>query len=223
MERNKKIFHKFFPQIKLESLLMPKILALLLTLQVTLCFAFAKLGSVSGYVHDSSNQESLIGVNVYIPEIKKGGITNEKGYYVVPRIPNGNYKIVFSYVGYTTETLEFEIKNGSKKIFEVNLKPSETKVNEVVISAEAEEELPVSEKLYRKQISKVTMKPRDLEFMPQFVEADLLRSLQTLPGVVAVSDFSSALYVRGGTPDQNLILLDGADVYNPEHAFGIFS
>lgn len=202
---------------------MHKISVLFLTLQVASCFAYEKFGSVSGYVHDAANQESLIGVNVFIPEIQIGGITNEKGYYVIPRIPNGSYKVVFSYVGYETQTFDFTFENGSKKILKVDLKYSETKVNEVVISAETEEGLPVSEKLYRKQISKVTMKPRDLEFMPQFVEADLLRSLQTLPGVVAVSDFSSALYVRGGTPDQNLILLDGADVYNPEHAFGIFS
>ena len=80
-----------------------------------------------------------------------------------------------------------------------------------------------AERQYEKELSKLELSPRQINQIPQVAEADLLRSLQTLPGVLPVSDFSSALYVRGGTPDQNLYLMDGTDVYNPEHAFGLFS
>ncbi|MBK7867242.1 MAG: TonB-dependent receptor plug domain-containing protein [Ignavibacteriales bacterium] len=77
--------------------------------------------------------------------------------------------------------------------------------------------------MYGKGVSELELSPDQINRIPKVVEADLLRALQTLPGITAVSDFSSALYVRGGTPDQNLYLIDGVDVYNPEHAFGIFS
>lgn len=79
------------------------------------------------------------------------------------------------------------------------------------------------EKLFKKPISEIRLSHRQVSQIPQIAEADLLRSLQTLPGILPLSDFSSALYVRGGTPDQNLYMIDGTDVYNPEHAFGIFS
>ena len=75
-----------------------------------------------------------------------------------------------------------------------------------------------ADKLFSKAISSVNLAPRQINQMPQVAEADLLRSLQSLPGILPLSDFSSALYVRGGTPDQNLYMVDGADVYNPEHA-----
>ncbi|MCC7429882.1 TonB-dependent receptor [bacterium] len=184
--------------------------------------SYAQLSSLSGYVYDQTNHERLIGVSIFLPELKTGAITSENGYYVIPRLKEGTYKATFSYIGYENFTAEIKLAKGEKKYLDVNLKPTQTNIEEIVISAEAEE-VSISEKLYKKPISQVSIKPKDLETMPQFVEADLLRSLQTLPGVVAVSDFSSALYVRGGTPDQNLILLDGTDVYNPEHAFGIFS
>jgi len=79
------------------------------------------------------------------------------------------------------------------------------------------------ERLYKKPISTVQLSPLQIKKVPQVAEADLLRTLQTLPGIVPLSDFSSALYIRGGTPDQNLHMLDGTDVYNPEHMFGLFS
>ncbi|OGC09806.1 hypothetical protein A2V82_02840 [candidate division KSB1 bacterium RBG_16_48_16] len=91
---------------------------------------------------------------------------------------------------------------------------------EIVISADS---VRTAQRLYNKPISDILLDPRQINQVPQFVETDLLRSLQTLPGILPISDFSSELYVRGGTPDQNLYLIDGADVYNPEHFFGLFS
>jgi hypothetical protein len=90
----------------------------------------------------------------------------------------------------------------------------------IVVTADSQRTI---EKLYDKPISTILLSPRQIQSVPQVAEADLLRTLQTLPGVVPIYDFSSALYIRGGTPDQNLYMLDGTDVYNPEHMFGLFS
>ena len=83
--------------------------------------------------------------------------------------------------------------------------------------------MSTGERLFQQPVSSIALSPRQINSLPQVAEADLLRSLQSLPGILPLSDFSSALYIRGGTPDQNLYLIDGTDVYNPEHAFGIFS
>jgi hypothetical protein len=85
------------------------------------------------------------------------------------------------------------------------------------------DEIPTAEKLFDQPVSTVGLSSEQIAKVPQVAEPDLLRTLQSLPGIVPVSDFSSELYIRGGTPDQNLYLIDGADVYNPEHAFGLFS
>ncbi len=180
----------------------------------------SKTGSLSGFVYDEASGEGLIGANVFFREIKRGASTNLSGYYVIPRIPPGKYVLVVNYIGYKSLTQDVVIQAGEKKVFDLKLKPAAVEMEEVVVVAES---LSVSEQLYRKPISKVQLNRRQINQIPQVAEADLLRSLQTLPGILPISDFSSALYVRGGTPDQNLYLLDGTDVYNPEHAFGIFS
>ncbi|MCC7429962.1 TonB-dependent receptor [bacterium] len=181
-----------------------------------------KKGTLNGFIYDASNGEALIGASVFLQELKIGGTTNVSGYYVVPKIASGDYTVVFQYLGYKTKAEKIKISAGEKKSVNINLEPEKLQAEEVLIVAEAET-LKVSEKLFRREISKVELSPVQIKALPQVAEADLLRSLQTLPGILPLSDFSSALYVRGGTPDQNLYLLDGTDVYNPEHAFGIFS
>jgi hypothetical protein len=102
----------------------------------------------------------------------------------------------------------------------INLEPISLQTKEVVITGDSSR---IIDKLFVKPISQVELTSRQINNIPRVIEADLLRSLQTLPGIQPLSDFSSALYIRGGTPDQNLYLVDGTDVYNPEHAFGLFS
>lgn len=142
------------------------------------------------------------------------------GYYVIPRIPVGTYTFIVHYIGYRAYKQKISLVAGTHKIITVSMHPEKVTMEAVVISDEA---IPAAERLFEKDISNLKLSPRQIEQMPHVAETDLLRSLQTLPGVLPVSDFSSALYVRGGTPDQNLYLMDGTDVYNPEHAFGLFS
>lgn len=176
--------------------------------------------SVSGFVFDASNGESLIGANVFLKDTRIGAVSNSRGYYVIPRIEPGVYTLVCQYIGYETFSRTVSLTIGESKVVRIDLKPESIMGEEVVIVADS---LPPMIKLFQAPISKIELSGAQINRVPQVVEADLLRSLQTLPGVVPVSDFSSALYIRGGTPDQNLYLIDGSDVYNPEHAFGLFS
>ncbi|MCH8019828.1 TonB-dependent receptor [candidate division KSB1 bacterium] len=179
-----------------------------------------RTATVSGFIYDASNGEALIGANVFLENTLLGSSTNLNGYYVIPKIPVGESILIVDYIGYKQFKRKLILTPGDKKVVTVSLEVGNIQMEKVVVTGEA---LTTSEKLFRKPISKIELTPRQIKQMPQVAEADLLRSLQTLPGILPVSDFSSALYVRGGTPDQNLHLIDGTEIYNPEHAFGLFS
>lgn len=181
---------------------------------------FAQSFTFSGTVLEKSTGEALIGANVYLKELNYGASTNISGYFVIPNIPKGSYKLLVSYVGYKTQEIKITVNKDCQNCISVELEDEAVRTSEVVVSADS---IRTIDKLYAKSVSQIELSPRQLSQIPQAVESDLLRSLQTLPGITSLSDFSSALYVRGGTPDQNLYLVDGTDVYNPEHAFGIFS
>jgi hypothetical protein len=176
--------------------------------------------TVSGFIYDAANGEGLIGANVFMENTLIGSSTNQNGYYVIPKIPVGAYTLVVHYIGYRAVKQELVLMPGEQKTINFHLEPRDIQMEKVVITAD---QIPAIEKLFEDPISKIDLSAKQINQIPQVAEADLLRSLQTLPGILPVSDFSSALYVRGGTPDQNLYLLDGTDVYNPEHAFGLFS
>lgn len=184
--------------------------------------SFAQNGgtTLSGFVYDASNGEALIGANVYLKEVSRGASTNVSGYYVIPDLKAGSYELTVSYIGYKTFSQRISIKAGEEKRIDVSLNTEVLVGEEVVVTADS---IRTIDKLFNKPVSKIDLSPVQLGKVPQAVESDLLRTLQSLPGIVPLSDFSSAIYVRGGTPDQNLFLVDGTDVYNPEHAFGLFS
>ena len=177
-------------------------------------------GSVSGFAIDAADGEGLIGASVYLEELLVGGTTNNSGYYVIPDIPAGEYELICAYIGYQNYSKRIEIRPGEDVKVRIDLEVEVLEGEETVVRADS---MRTVEKLFRKTISQVDLSALEIKQIPQVAEADLLRSLQTLPGILPLSDFSSALYVRGGTPDQNLYMIDGTDVYNPEHAFGIFS
>ena len=177
-------------------------------------------GTVSGFVRDSSTGEPLIAATVIVVDQPLGTITNESGYYVLPRVPTGEITLAFTYIGFAQLLRSMTITTDTNVRTDVRLQPHAVEAEEIVIRADS---MRTVETLYQKPISQVRLQARQINAMPQVAEADLMRALQTLPGVLPLSDFSSALYVRGGTPDQNLYMIDGTDVYNPEHTFGIFS
>ncbi len=177
-------------------------------------------GSLNGFVHDASNGEALISATVQLQGTQIGGLSNTSGYYVIPEIPVGDFILVCSYIGYETYFRAVSVAAGGSEKIDINLNVEAVTAAGVVVRADS---MRTSQMLFEKPISGIRLSSRQIRAIPQVAEADLLRSLQTLPGIQPLSDFSSALYIRGGTPDQNLYMIDGSDVYNPEHTFGIFS
>ncbi len=174
---------------------------------------FFSNGIISGYVYDYETKEPLIGANIYLENTIYGTTTNKEGYYIL-QIPEGKYKITFSYVGYLEEKKEVEINKQEVLKLNIYLKRSPLTIKEVVVE---------SRKARIKQevgISKVEISDKDIKFFPRLFSSDFFRSLQVFPGVLMATDFSSALYVRGGGADQNLILVDGINFYNPYHLGG---
>jgi hypothetical protein len=197
----------------------------LLFTSILLCFIQAAAqtedyGTISGFVYDSSNGETLIGASVYFEKTNIGATTNISGYFVIPNSPTGEQNLIVSYIGYKALLRRITVQKGTNQLIKINLELTSIQTKEIVVTGDSSRTI---DKLFVKPISQIELTSRQINNIPRVVEADLLRSLQTLPGIQPLSDFSSALYVRGGTPDQNLYLVDGTDVYNPEHAFGLFS
>lgn len=172
--------------------------------------------SVSGYVSDATSGETLISANVALLELNRGSATNTLGYFSIPNIPPGTYTIACSYIGYDLFTQEITLKPGENLRFDIQLVPNVFEGEEIVVESEADlKEL--------KSIGTSQLKTELIKALPAIFEADVFRSIQYLPGVKSASDFSSGLYIRGGSPDQTLIMLDQTTVYNPSHFFGFFS
>ncbi|MEE9170387.1 MAG: TonB-dependent receptor [bacterium] len=180
--------------------------------------ALAQIGSASvhGFVKDAKSGETLIRANVFINETLSGTATNNSGYYTIANIEPGRFTLVASYIGYERFKKELAFAPGQELRLDIELRPSVIETEEVIIESEMllEEERPVGV---------LNVQPRLVRELPAVLEADLFRSIQLLPGIKAASDFSTGLYIRGGSPDQTLTLIDQTTVYNPSHFFGFFS
>jgi hypothetical protein len=192
----------------------------LLLTQIFLLLSYAQeKTNLAGFIYDSNTHEPLIGAMVYIKALNIGVSSNSSGYFNLSGVNKGLQSVTISLVGYETQVINME--SGEKnKIIRVNLKEKPATGKEVVATAERSEE---KEKLFARKISSLVISNQQLRDMPQLVENDLLRTLQNYPGVTTISDYSSELYVRGGQSDQNLFLVDGTEVYNPTHLFGLLS
>ncbi len=172
--------------------------------------------TLSGYVKDGSNGEALIGATVFVKELNNGTVTNEYGFYSLT-IPMGTYNVQYSYIGYLVQARE------------VNLNTNQRIDIELPVESEQLEEVVVQGELEQANVQNLEMSTNKLDIktiikVPAFLgEADVLRSLQLLPGVSTVGEGASGFNVRGGSVGQNLVLLDEAPVYNTSHLFGFFS
>ena len=158
--------------------------------------------TLSGFVTDADNGESLPLASIVLTQVQLGAASNSSGYYAVKEVPAGTYEVVISYIGYKSwrDTLAFSDRDVR---LDVALQVESVDLEEIVIEAERREELEQAT-----QSSFIALQVEPLQQMPAIGEADLLRSLQLLPGIQSASDISSGLYVRGGGPDQTAILLD---------------
>lgn len=172
--------------------------------------------TISGYVKEASNGESLIGSTVLVKELSAGNITNVYGFYSIT-LPAGDYTVEFSYIGFTTQTQSISLTENLK--LDVELVEEQTQLQEVVVTAEAADQNVTST-----QMSVEKLEIKTITKMPAFAgEVDIIKSLQLLPGVSTVGEGASGFNVRGGSVGQNLILLDEAPVYQSSHLFGFFS
>ncbi len=178
-------------------------------------FSFGAI--IKGFVWEKGTREPLIGCNVYLEGTGLGSATNKEGYYIISGIKEGGYKIVFSYVGYQEIKKEIYLKRDTILTLNVEMGKEIISLPPVKVSARKSE--------FQEEVkgSVIKISPPQWQSFPHFLETDLIRSLQSLPGVIMANDFSAALYVRGGAADQNLILLDGVNIYNPFHLGGLFS
>jgi hypothetical protein len=172
--------------------------------------------TVSGFVKEAVSGESLIGVNIYLPDNKTGTTTNTYGFYSITLPESDSVEMIFSYVGYAPQTVKFSLLKDIE--LNIDLKPSIV-LNEVTVTADRTEKQSESVKM-----STVKLQVSQVKNVPSLLgEKDVLKVLQLMPGVQKGSEGSSGIYVRGGGPDQNLIILDDAIVYNASHLFGFFS
>lgn len=173
---------------------------------------------LSGYVKDSASGETIIGAKIQVRALKRGAVTNKSGYFAL-YLPSGVSHIVeVSSIGYAPSILEVRLNENQQKTITFILSSSAVMGQEVVVQTDREKEMREAP-----QVSRVSIQPAQVAMLPKAGEADLFRILQLIPGVQTISELSSGLYVRGGSPDQNLILLDGSTLYNPSHFFGFFS
>jgi hypothetical protein len=172
--------------------------------------------TLSGYVKDSLSNEYLIGAIVQIENTNTGVSTNAYGFYSL-QVEKGNTTIIVNYIGYTTRKIPVSIE--SNKSLDILINESGVVLSEVIIS-----DKPANYKISSTEISTERISAKEIKQIPMVLgEADVLKSIQLLPGISAPNEGSGGFNVRGGAADQNLILLDEAIVYNPSHLFGFFS
>lgn len=173
--------------------------------------------TLTGDVIDQISGEALPYTQIIIKGTSIGTTCNVDGYFTLLHVPTDTSTLIVSYVGYK-KGIEILSPRKVNNKFVIGLVPESQQLEDVTIVGEREDLMQISDK-----ISKATLNPRDMAALPSLGENDIFRTFQLLPGVSGSNEGSSGLYVRGGTPDQNLILYDGFTVYHVDHLFGMFS
>ena len=179
---------------------------------------FGQKGTVRGKVLDETTGEPIIYGNVLLKGTTYGNITDLDGFFSISGVPVGDYVLEATYIGYDTVSVNVAIKNGSLLYEQINLKESGVQLGGVVVSARKEQARSDV------MVSKLTVTPSQIKALPSTGgEADIAQYLSVLPGIVFTGDQGGQLYIRGGSPVQNKVLLDGMTIYNPFHSIGFFS
>ena len=191
---------------------------LLVSITLFTTTAFSQTGNIRGFVYDKSSGEPIMFCNVFLQGTTIGAPTDINGMYNIAKVVAGEYTIMVTYIGYDTSTVNITLKAGKVLTQNLEIAESSVKLSEVRISAErAEMKTEV-----RAAVIKITK--QDMEMIPTIGgEPDLAQYLQVIPGVVFTGDQGGQLYIRGGSPIQNKVLLDGMTIYSPFHSIGLFS
>lgn len=172
--------------------------------------------TLSGYLKDAATGEGLIGASIFVKERATGAVTNTYGFYSLS-LPAGKYTLSFSYIGFVTQTQVIDLQ--ANKTVSLELAEEVSQTDEVVITAEK-----LDKNVQSMQMSVQKLSAKQIKSIPTFGgESDVIKVLQMTPGIQSVGEGTTGLFVRGGSADQNLILLDQAPVYNASHFLGFFS
>lgn len=179
---------------------------------------FAQNANIRGFVYDKATGEPVIFTNVVLKGTVYGAPTDENGYFSITKLPAGTYTVIATSLGYDSATSVVTLKENSIESRKFYIGESSVNLGDVTISADKVE----SQTTVKMSVTKLT--PKEIKKMPSIGgEPDLAQYLQVLPGVVFTGDQGGQLYIRGGSPVQNKVLLDGMVIYNPFHSIGLFS
>ncbi len=188
---------------------------------LTLLFTFSPAGfaqqfKVYGYVKDAGNGETLPGVSVFVDELKQGAATDINGYYTFS-VPEGTYHLHVSLISYKDTIIVIKVSKDIK----IDVSVVSNAINAKTVNVVG---LKANNNVESAKMGTITLEAKDLKTIPVFFgEQDILKVIQLLPGVQSAGDANTGFYVRGGGPDENLVLIDGATVYNAGHLLGFFS
>ena len=193
---------------------MHRVLLFLMFLSCSTVYA-QSTSTLSGYITDGTSGESVIGAKIYIPAIQKGAVTNTYGFYSLT-IPSDTHTVEFRAIGLPTEIRTIDLTKDVK--LDIELGGNNQTIEEVVVKAKSEDNTKST------KIGQLELDIDEIKKLPAFMgEVDIIKTIQLLPGVSSAAEGGQGFYVRGGGPDQNLVLLDEAVVYNAAHLFGFFS
>ncbi|MCU0453701.1 MAG: TonB-dependent receptor [Bacteroidetes bacterium] len=194
-----------------------RVSCLIFLLPLFASFGVAQPTDLRGIVADSASGERLPFASVQIMSLNLGGSTNFNGFYLLTNVPPGTYEVAASSIGYLGQTRRVTVRPGVSTVLNFELSARPVEFSEVVVTERARRELSEI------NTSVHVMDVAQMRSIPSVMQPDVFRAIQILPGVVSSSDVNTHFYVRGGAGDQNLIMLDGMKIFNPFHAFGIFS
>ena len=179
---------------------------------------FSQNGTIRGFVYDKASGEPVMFCNVFLKGTTIGAPSDVNGYFNIVKVPPGDYQILVTYIGFDTLQENITVRAGKILTKKFELSESSIELDEVKVSAERQE----MKTEVKAAVIKIT--PKDLEMIPTIGgEPDLAQYLQIVPGVVFTGDQGGQLYIRGGSPVQNKVLLDGMIIYSPFHSIGLFS
>ncbi len=183
-----------------------------------IAFAQAPTGIVKGFVYEKANGEPIIGATVSLKDKNKGTQTNINGFFTLSKLEPGNYILVISALGFESYERSVKVELDEPNTQKIYLEKKARELKGVNISAKRED------KIYETKVGMTRITPKELKILPSIGgEPDIAQYLQVMPGVISTGDQGGQLYIRGGSPIQNKILLDGMTIYNPFHSIGLYS